>query len=87
MEIVGVSRATVFRVKKCLEQGEDLSHKHRGPPSNKKMDNDMLEDIRRSFETASTTSMRKMAMEKEVNPATMRNAVKQLGMASRVRPH
>ncbi len=51
------------------------SHKARGSPINKKLCADKLENIRRSFEATSTTSMCQMALEMNMDEKTMRNAV------------
>ncbi len=70
-----------------LSDKEDMSHKFRGPPVTKKLDDDRLEDIRRSFEVPPTMSMHMKALHRNMDEETMENAVKQLQMTSRVCDH
>ena len=80
-----VSRPTIYAVKRRLESG-DFSRKKRVNPPNPKLTPEALEDIKSSFEANSTTSIRKMAKFKDMSEGTVRNALKKLGMQSRVRP-
>lgn len=87
IEIFEVSQATVFRVKKGLDEGNDLSHKSRSSPVNKKLTASKLDDIRQAFEASPTTSLRKMAKSMEMSHTSMRKAISDPLMVSRVRPH
>ncbi|TRY74477.1 hypothetical protein TCAL_16804 [Tigriopus californicus] len=49
IEVTGVSKATIYRVKNRLNDSGDLKHASRGSPVNKKLTPPKLKQIQRAF--------------------------------------
>ena len=87
VEIVGVSRATVFNVKKKMSKNESLSWVKGSGGHNKKQNQEMINSVSTKIAKDPTTSIRKMAAELEVTPWTVKRVVNEdLGLKSFARP-
>ena len=84
-EITGASKPAIIRVKRKLEAGVTLERPPQ-EPANKKRTEAFLNEVKTAFEESPQTSIRKMAKFKGVAPSTIGIAIKDVGMASRVRP-
>ena len=89
MEITGASSASIYKLKAKLEAGKSVESvvKHKSKPTpNKKLTPAFLADLKARYTANPSISMRKMAKIVGVGEKTIRRGVKELGMASKVRP-
>ena len=84
--ITGSSLMNVYRVIKKFEETGVITRKIRTDVHNKKRTKNFLQRLERRIDKEPTKSIRKQARDMGVNEKTMRVALKDLGMASRVRP-
>ena len=85
-DIVGVSRRTVYNIRRAINGGKGITRKSGSGGSNKKRGEVFLGALKAKIEKDPTTSMRKMAAELQVGVRTVRRAVHDdLGLKSYVR--
>ena len=86
IEVVGVSKPLISRVRARLEAGEDLTEKKHGG-QNKILTKTFLKRLEKEFKANPFISAGEKAKEKGVSLRTVLRGLKKIDMESRVRPH
>ena len=85
IKALGTSRSFVFKIKKLVEQGKDLTVVRRGGPPRKKRTARKIASVARAVEKNPRKSIRRLAAGHGMSERTMRRLLKEdLGLKSRV---